>query len=67
MESLDMIQIWRLEDSGFWYGSWSIVAMKSLGPGKKQRQADLWIQGQSGWEYIPSRQKLKSRCGGTSL
>ena len=33
MEDKHVIQILRLEDTGFWSRSWGIVAIKSLGPG----------------------------------
>lgn len=49
MKYLPVIQILKLEDTGFWSRSWGIVDMKSLGPGKvvysinssRKRQADL--------------------------
>lgn len=49
-----------MEDSGFWFSSWEIVAMKSLGPAivvqafnpKRQRQADLSVQGRPGIEQV---------------
>lgn len=59
MEGTPVIQILRLEDTGLlsWiltWRSWDTVTVKSLDPGKevcafnprRQRQADLWVQGQ---------------------
>ena len=50
----------------FWSRSWGIVAKKFLDAGKvvhtfnprRQRQADLWVQGQPGTEQVPSRESL---------
>jgi hypothetical protein len=54
-----LIQVLRLEDTGFWPRSWGIVAMKSLGPDKvvhtfnprSLRQIDLWVQDKPGTEH----------------
>jgi hypothetical protein len=62
MEGTPVIQILWLEDMGFWSESWGRVAMKS--PGKvvqdfnlwRQRQADLWVQGQPGIEQVLSKE-----------
>ena len=56
MEGTRVIQILRLEDTGFGSETWEIVAMKSFGPGmvehafnpRKQRQADFLVQSQPG-------------------
>ena len=57
LEVSPVIEVLWLEDKFLtWilaWRSWGIVAMKSLGPGKvvhafnprRQRQADLWVQG----------------------
>ena len=55
MEDTPVIQILRLENIGFWSGSWGIVAMKRLGQDKvvhifnprRQRHADFPVLGQS--------------------
>jgi hypothetical protein len=62
MEGTLVIQISRLEDTGFWSRLKSIVFIKRFGPGKivhtfnpkRQRQADLWLQSQPGTEQDPN-------------
>ena len=61
------IQVFKLEETGFWSQSWEKITMKTLGPGIRvhtfnariQIQADLWIQGQPGTEQILGKEELK--------
>jgi hypothetical protein len=55
--------IFTWDGAHFCSSSWGIVAMKSLGLSwvvytfhpRTQRQADLWVQGQSGTEQVPRK------------
>jgi hypothetical protein len=75
MQGTRVTQILRLEDPGFWSGSWATVAVKSLGPGmvvytsnpRRQSQVDFSIQDQPGTEQVLGEEVRKSRRGGTCL